>query len=242
MTPMRGHVLVVEDVTAAALALLARVLQEARGAKVAVALSGGSTPLEMFDQLGAPEARRQWPWHQLELFWGDERPVPPDHPDSNYGQARRRWLDRVPVPPGQVHPWPLLHNLSPDEAARQYAAALSAVLGPRPTMDLTWLGVGPEGHTASLFPGSPALTQAGWTAAPYVASKGSARLTLTPAALNLSRRVVFLARGPDKAAIVRQAFADPAAGLPVQAIAPAADPWWILDRAAAAGLPAFPGA
>lgn len=241
MSALRGHVLVVEDVTAAALALFARVLQEAGGARVAVALSGGSTPLEMFDHLGAPAARHQWPWHQLELFWGDERPVPPDHPDSNYGQARRRWLDHVPVPPEHIHPWPGLGHISPEESARQYAATLEAVLGPRPAMDLTWLGVGPEGHTASLFPGSPALNRAEWTAAPYVASKASTRLTLTPAALNLSRRLVFLARGADKAAIVRKAFSDPTAGLPVQSLAPAADPWWILDRAAAAGLPDFPG-
>ncbi len=235
---MRGHVLVVDDVTTAALDLWARVLHEAGRGRVSVALSGGSTPLEMFERLGSPALASPWRWEQLVLFWGDERPVPPDHPDSNYGAARVRWLDRVPVPPDQIHPWPT--ELAPEEAARQYAATLTAALGPEPVFDLVWLGVGPEGHTASLFPGSPALSAPALAAAPFVAAKDTMRLTLTPQVFNRSRRIVFLARGEDKRDIVQRAFSDPDAGLPVQAIQPAADPWWILDRAAAAGLPAFP--
>ncbi|MDA8199141.1 MAG: 6-phosphogluconolactonase [Thermaerobacter sp.] len=230
--------LVVDDVTTAALALWVGVVRQAGGRRVSVALSGGSTPLEMFSRLGAPDMVRQWPWEQLVLFWGDERPVPPDHPDSNYGAARERWLDRVPLPARQIHPWPT--ELAPEAAARQYAATLTAAMGPEPVFDLVWLGVGPEGHTASLFPGSPALWTTALTAAPYVAAKDTVRLTLTPRVFNLSRRVVFLARGEDKREIVQRAFSEPDAELPVQAIQPAADPWWILDRAAAAGLPTFP--
>ena len=230
--------LVADDVTTAALALWADVVRTAGGRRVSVALSGGSTPLEMFSRLGAPDMIGQWPWEQLVLFWGDERPVPPDHPDSNYGAARERWLDRVPLPAHQIHRWPT--EMPPDEAARQYAARLTAALGPEPVFDLVWLGVGPEGHTASLFPGSPALAATALAVAPYVPAKDTVRLTLTPRVFNLSRRVVFLARGEDKREIVQRAFSEPDAGLPVQAIQPAADPWWILDRAAAAGLPGFP--
>lgn len=230
--------LVVDDVTTTALALWAGVVRAAGRRRVSVALSGGSTPLEMFSRLGSPDMSREWPWEQLELFWGDERPVPPDHPDSNYGAARARWLDRVPLPAHQIHPWPT--ELGPEEAARQYAATITATLGATPVFDLVWLGVGPEGHTASLFPGSPALEADSLAEAPYVAAKGTVRLTLTPRVFNLSRRVVFLVRGEDKRQIVHRAFAEPDAGLPVQAIQPAADPWWIVDRAAAADLPAFP--
>lgn len=230
--------MVVDDVTTTALALWAGVLREAGDRRVSVALSGGSTPLEMFSRLGAPDMRSQWPWERLVLFWGDERPVLPDHPDSNYGAARERWLAQVPLPTRQIYPWPT--QAAPEEAARQYAATLTTVLGPEPVFDLVWLGVGPEGHTASLFPGSAALSADALAAAPFVAVKDTVRLTLTPRVFNLSRRVVFLARGEDKREIVRRAFAEPDAGLPVQSIQPAADPWWILDRAAAADLPAFP--
>jgi len=239
MTAMRGHVLVVPDVADAACRLLWRVVTQSTAAHVFIALSGGSTPLALFRRLGSREERDRWPWDKLVLFWGDERPVPFDHPDSNYGWAQRLWLDHVPVPADQVHPWPT--HKSPEEAARDYAATLARVMGSQPRFDLVWLGVGPEGHTASLFPGSPALSAAEWTAAPYVSSKQTARLTLTPAILNASQRVVFLLQGEDKRAIVKQAFGSPNAKLPVQHIQPAATPWWIMDQAAAQDLPQFPG-
>jgi 6-phosphogluconolactonase len=230
---------VVDDTATAALAVLRATLDAAEpGRRVAVALSGGSTPHALF-RLLASESGADVDGERLEVFWGDERVVPPDHPDSNYGAAYRLWLRHGPVPPDQVHPWPT--HLPPAEAAADYAQVLADHLpGPPPVFDLVFLGVGPEGHTASLFPGSPALRAETWTAAPFVPEKGAYRLTLTPRVLCRARQVVFLVAGAAKRAIVREVLDGPDRGdaLPAQVITRCAPSVWILDREAAGEGPA----
>lgn len=214
------------------------VLQEALAATpptrtCRVALSGGETPRPWFRALaGTP-----LPYARLELFWGDERMVPPDHPDSNYGWARRLWLDHAPLDPARVHPWPT--DKEPADAARAYADKLRRVFGPGdwPRFDLVVLGLGAEGHTASLFPGSPALEARAWTVAVPVPGRGI-RLSLTLPVLSAARRVLFLVTGEAKRDAVRRTLAPRPGEPPTVASrirAEAVD--WVLDPAAAADLP-----
>jgi 6-phosphogluconolactonase len=208
------------------------------------ALSGGGTPRRLYELLATePRFSDRMPWSQTLVFWGDERLVPPDHPESNHRLAWETMLSRVPVLPERVHRWPT--KLPPEEAARAYEAtlrhALGASPGEPPRLDLVLLGLGADGHTASLFPGSPALGERErLTAAPWVASLGQHRLTLTPAALAAARGALFLVTGEGKAEAVRAALApkgDPAR-CPARLVRPAAgDLLWIVDRAAAALLP-----
>ncbi len=131
----------------------------AKEGRFALSLSGGSTPRALYELLASPRFRDRMPWARVHLFWGDERMVPPDHADSNYRMVREALLDHVPVPPAQVHPMPT--DGDPAAAARRYQAELGAyygrdVLDPaRPLFDVTLLGLGDNGHTASLFPGTP---------------------------------------------------------------------------------------
>lgn len=198
-----------------------------------VALSGGSTPKAWFRHLR--EIGTALEYDRLELFWGDERPVPPESPDSNYGQALSLWLAHVGMDPAHIHPWDTA--LSPREAARRYEQELLAFFPsePWPVLDLIFLGIGPEGHTASLFPGSRALTTASWTAAPFVDEKSTWRLTFSPGVINHARQVVFLAEGPEKAPIIQQVTTGPFEGslLPAQWIAPRTGRLiWLTDEAA----------
>jgi 6-phosphogluconolactonase len=198
-----------------------------------IALSGGETPRPWFQAL----AETSLPYARLELFWGDERSVPPDHPDSNYGWARRLWLDHVPLDPAQIHPWPT--DRDPAEAAEVYAATLRRVFAADewPRFDLVVLGLGADGHTASLFPHSPALDAPGWTVAVVVPGHG-VRLSLTLGVLAAARRVLFLAAGEAKREAVRRTLAPLPGESPTVAgriHAPVVD--WVLDPAAAAALP-----
>jgi 6-phosphogluconolactonase len=220
----------------------------ARGDLFSVALAGGSTPRDLYLLLadeGEP-FRAEVPWEAVRVFWGDERHVPPDHPDSNYRMARETLLDRVPISVDDVH---RIHGEEPDAsvAAAEYAGTLAAVfhLAPRapaaaPRFDLILLGLGPEGHTASLFPGSPALHDAAHlVAAPWVEKLAAHRITLTPRAINAAARIVFLVAGNDKAPAVREVLAGDAPPdlYPARAIQPAAgEPVWLLDAAAASLL------
>ena len=184
----------------------ARTAVRLRGA-FRVALAGGSTPARAYELL-AERPAGEIPWAQTHVFWGDERPVPPDHPDSNYRMAFEAMLSRVPVPPHQVH---RLHGEAQDleAAAAEYAEALAyafgiATLGDPPRFDLILLGMGAEGHTASLFPGSPVLGSRAWVAAPFVPALGMRRLTFTPAVLNAALQVLFGVSGPNKAAALAE--------------------------------------
>lgn len=211
-----------------------------------IAISGGSTPEATFQLLGDPGQpwRARMPWNRLELFWVDERCVPPDHSDSNYRMTREALLDRVPLSPEQIHR--MEGELDPEEGAARYESGLRNAFrlegAEVPAFDLIQLGMGADGHTASLFPHSAALDELGRLAvANHVQNKDAWRITLTWPVINQARSVFFLIGGAGKAEIVREVFcgaSDPER-LPSQLIRPASGILTlILDRAAAALLPA----
>lgn len=227
--------LIAEDLSVVATDLLEAAIAQARAEhrRAFVALSGGSTPKAWFRhlrKLGTAIA-----YDRLELFWGDERPVLPDDPESNYGQALDLWLRHVDMDPAHINPWAT--EFPPQEAARRYEQLLKSLFpaDPWPVFDLVFLGIGPEGHTASLFPGSRALTTASWTAAPFVGEKSSWRLTLSTGVINHAHQVVFLAEGAEKAPIIQAVTTGPFQGslLPAQWIAPKSGRLlWLTDEAA----------
>lgn len=215
----------------------------ARG-RFAVALSGGSTPRALFQRLAEPPRRDEIPWARVEVFWADERCVPPDHPDSNYGMARAALLDPIGVPAERVHRVP---GEAPDPAAA--AAACEAEIaralggtpgGPPPVLDLVLLGMGADGHTASLFPGTAALAERRrWVMANFVPRLAAHRITLTYPILNRAAHVLFLVAGADKAEVLREALEGPPEPerLPAQGVRPdAGELVWLVDRAAARRL------
>ena len=224
---------------AEALVSLARAGVAARGG-YRIALAGGSTPTTLY-RLLATEFRDQVPWSQVHCFWGDERYVPPADPRSNAGRARAALLDHLPIPASQVHPMETDHP-DPATAARAYEAVLRQHLPDRgPAFDLTLLGLGSDGHTASLFPGTPALEEGERrVVATRVPADPPDRLTLTLPLLNRSRVVFFLvsgaAKGPAVAAILRDRDAA-AARYPAARIRPRERLCWFLDAAAAPGGP-----
>jgi 6-phosphogluconolactonase len=230
------EVRVVSDLPAAALEYLEEAVAGAvrEGRPAHVALSGGTTPRALFAKLGAGEAG-DLDVAALELWWSDERVVPPDSAESNYGTARRLWLDVAAERPAAVHPWPV--EVDPVSAARLYADELGRHIpgATPPQLDLVFLGVGPEGHTASLFPHSPALDAEGWTTAVYAPAAPPHRLTMTLPLINAARRVVFLVEGAAKRGIVRRWLSLPAPtpDLPASLVVPAAPAVLVLDPAAA---------
>ena len=214
----------------------------ARG-RFTVALSGGSTPKALFRLLAAAPYKEQIDWSKLHLFWGDERTVPPGDEQSNYRMTRENLLSQVPIPEGQIHRI-VAENPDHEAAADAYATTLRQIFaladGEFPRFDLIHLGLGTEGHTASLFPGSPALAERErLVAAPWVEKLDSFRITLTPPTLNAAREVQFLAAGAEKADIVRSILRGPKNPneLPAQVVAPEDGRLiWLLDEAAAAKL------
>jgi 6-phosphogluconolactonase len=239
----------VQRAAAEEFAARSEVAVRARGAAF-VALSGGSTPRALHALLAEPAEpfRARVPWTSLHVFWGDERPVGPDHPDSNYAMAHDTLLRHVPVPPAQIHRIPG-EDSDPARAAERYADELRRVFGAFgrletgwPRFDLVILGMGADGHTASLFPGTDVVHETSrLVAAPWVATLGTHRITLTPPVLNAADRVVFLVTGGDKADALAGVLEGPRqpAIYPSQAIAPRAGaPVWLVDRAAAARLAA----
>lgn len=207
-----------------------------------IALSGGSTPRALHAVLAQEPLRSTISWHNLFVFWGDERCVLPSHPESNYQMARDTLLDHVPIPPHHIHRWPAEHP--PAQAAAAYAHTLRTVLGPDvPRFDLILLGMGPDGHTASLFPGTDALALTDLagptTAANWVPRLDTWRLTLTYPVLNNARAILFLAAGADKAARWQEAQSqlnEPIAPdtLPCARVRPLAGHLiWLIDRAMA---------
>jgi 6-phosphogluconolactonase len=215
----------------------------ARRRRAVVALSGGSTPRRMGELLAEPPFREQVPWNRLHVFWGDERWVPLDDPGSNAGTAKRTFLDKVPIPPEQVHPFPTV-GLSPNEAARAYAREIEASIGAEdgglPRFDLVLLGMGDDGHTASLFPDTPALDERDRLAvANPVPKLGTTRLTLTVPVLSAGRTVAFLVAGAGKAETLAAVLDGPERPrqLPAQLVRPVDGPLrWLVDRAAAGRL------
>lgn len=201
------------------------------------ALSGGSTPRDLYRLLASPPYRDRLPWNAMHVFWGDERHVPPGDPDSNFRMAREAMLDAVPLPPQNVH---RIHAEEPDAevAAKAYEAELREFFhvagGDWPRFDLVLLGLGKDAHTASLFPGGKAVHESGrLVVAPWVAAQNTFRITLTPPVLNHARLVVFLAAGDDKAEPLRavlEGARDPER-YPAQIVE--GNRLWLVDRAAA---------
>ena len=218
------------------LGVVARQAIAARGT-CHVALSGGSTPKRLFQVLAAL-GRAALPWDRIELWWGDERCVPPDHPDSNFRMTREHLLE--PLGLTRVHR--IEAERDPVAAADDYERALVGALGAPPVLDLVWLGMGPDGHTASLFPGSPAVgeRQRYVVANPVdspVAHGKAVRITLTLPALNAARRVRFLVAGADKAERLHEVIEGPPGKYPSQLVQPSGgDLAWLVDTAAAARL------
>ncbi len=217
----------------------AREAVAARG-RFAVAISGGSTPRAMHRLLTTKPYRSDIPWPHVHLFWVDERLVPAEDPASNFGTARRDLLDQAPIPPGHVHPMTLTGT--PASAAAAYQKSLEDFFLETedgfPVFDLIILGIGTDGHTASIFPAdSSALETRSWVVAVKGGIPNVHRLTLSAPVLNHARNIVFLVAGSDKAGVVKTALTDATAGLPAGRIQPANGRLrWILDRSAAARL------
>jgi len=214
---------------------------EARG-RWTVALSGGSTPERLYRYWGEPSVRDRMPWDKIHLFWGDERHVPPGHADSNYRMTRQALGAGVPIPEGNLHRICAEHA-DAEVAAEQYEASLKTFFGERPfpRFDLMLMGLGPDGHTASLFPGGDAVLESQrWVVAPYVPKLSTYRISLTVPVINAAELVLFLVAGSAKAPAVRAVLQDSKdpVRLPAQAVSPAKGRfvWW-LDRAAAQDLP-----
>jgi 6-phosphogluconolactonase len=207
--------------------------------RFSIALAGGNTPRRTYEILSAPPLRTRIPWENAHIFWGDERCVPLNDPRSNALMARRALLDHVPVPASQVHP--INCARTPAEAAKQYEVLLRTFFaGHEAGFDLVFLGMGEDGHTASLFPGSPVLEERNRCVADvYVPSQDLHRVTITPLLINRARIVVFLASGGAKAAILREILegAQSTPPLPAQVLRPVNGKlFWLLDREAASML------
>ena len=215
----------------------------ARHGKFTVALSGGNTPRAMFELLASQEFRGQIDWAKVHIFWSDERAVPPESPESNYGMARKELLVRVPIPQANVHRMEA-EKASIGRAAHEYEEVLREHLDLDdrgfPKFHLILLGMGADGHTASLFPGNRVTLQTSrWVSTPTVAKLNARRMTLTLPVLDSAMRVVFLVVGSDKAAMLRTVIdgkADPP--YPAQQVQPRdyGLKLFLVDRAAAALL------
>lgn len=210
----------------------ARLSVEARG-RFCVALSGGETPRRTFELLATTPWREQVPWPHLEVFWGDERCVPVSDSASNQGMARRTFLDRLPIPTSRIHP--MNGEAEPAAAAEAYERELDRVFAPEPPrFDLLLLGLGSDGHTASLFPGSASLEEQSRRVLPVqAAGQPFARLTLTLPVLNSARLVAFLVSGADKAEILRRVLRSTDHDLPAARVSPEeGEVLWLVDQSA----------
>lgn len=200
-----------------------------------IGLSGGSTPRRLYQLLAESPFRDNLPWERIHWFWGDERIVPWDDPESNYGMARAAMLSHAPVPPGNIHG--VVTTGTPEEAARRYEDALksyygSAALDPgKPLFDVQLLGLGEDGHTASLIPGTSALDERHRWAVTVVGVRPEPRITLTYPVLDSSRHVAFLAAGGGKREILARALSGDQA-LPAARVSPVGELTWFVDEAA----------
>ena len=248
---MRASVTVVASTAALAeeaAQALAGAAEEAvrRTGRFTLALSGGGTPERLYARLASPPFRSRIDWAWVHVFWGDERCVPPDHPDSNYRLAYESLLSKVAVPPERIYRM-RGEDPDPERAAESYGRELRRVFslkpGERPRFDLILLGLGADGHTASLFPGSPALNETTRLAVAVHAGPVKAyRLTLTLPVLNAAARVIFLVSGEEKAEALRAALKGGASpSCPASLVRPEHGTTWLVDRAAAASLGDTPG-
>ncbi len=236
----------VSSLSQAAADLFVRTVREAaaRRPRCLVALSGGNTPVPFFRLLAQPAYRRKLPWERIHFFWADARCVPPGHPESNYGQAYDLWLAHVPLPEENMHR--VKGELKPADAASDYRQQLLDFAGERlrwPRFDFVLLGLGTDGHTASLFPGSPVdprPRRSVITARKSYQDRPSERISLTAEVFNSSRLVCFLVAGAEKAealAASHRGRKDPVRW-PAQRIRPPdGKVYWLVDAEAASFLP-----
>jgi 6-phosphogluconolactonase len=210
-------------------------LAAASHGRFAICLSGGSTPRRLYQLLAESPSRERLPWERLHWFWGDERFVPWDHPDSNYGMVRAALLAQAPIPLQNIHGIPT--SGPPGEAAGVYERALMTYYGAerldpaRPLFDVMILGLGPDGHTASLFPGTAALEERRRWAVEVVGAKPEVRITLTYPLIESARHAAFLVAGSDKREILGRALSGDQA-LPAARVRPVGQLTWFVDEAA----------
>lgn len=246
-----GSLLVCEDAEDLARQGTAVFLSRARRAiekrgRLDVLLAGGETPRRLYRLLAGEASRAGFSWRPVHLFWGDERMVPEDSPESNFRMARETLLSGIDIPASNIHRVPTeLGDAS--EVARRYERELREYFGNVPgfpSFDLVLLGLGLDGHTASLFPDSgpapsPGIRDGGWVIAPYVEKLGAFRITVTLGVLNAARTVIFLVSGRDKGVILKQVLSsgEPDASLPARKVLPReGERIWLVDREAASRL------
>ena len=230
---------VVRDGDAIAREAADRIVEQSREAiafqsHFSIALSGGSTPKVLFSLLAGDEYRSRIDWTKVHIYFGDERCVPPDSPDSNYRMARETLLDHAPIPPANVHR--IRGEIDPEAAAKEYGQLLEKNFGDG-GLDLTLLGMGPDGHTASLFPGTAALHETEHRCvANWVEKMNTWRITMSAPFLNRSRQVMILVSGASKARRLHEVLEGPRDPdrLPIQMINPESGKLtWIVDVEAA---------
>jgi 6-phosphogluconolactonase len=203
-----------------------------------VSLSGGSTPKTLYGLLASDAFRERFPWQRVFWYWGDERFVPYDHPESNYRMTREAMLSKVPVPPENIHPVPA--DGTPEQAAERYERTLQAAYGAtvldpaKPLFDITLLGLGPDGHTASLLPDDTVLDERKRWVAAVSHGRPEVRITMTYPVIESSRYVAFLLAGKEKTAM----FSEIRVGgsrVPAARVKPVGELIWFVDKAAAGG-------
>lgn len=238
---MRGTLIVcadLESLSREAAEQFVLAVEAGGGRRFYVALAGGSTPRRLYELLASPQFQHRIPWDRLHVFWGDERMVPHDHPQSNYRVAYEALLKHVPIPPKNIHPVRI--DLSPEQAALLYGQELRSHCGRRwrlPLFDLILLGLGADGHTASLFPRALALEEKKRLVVTHRPGGAEpARVTLTLPVINQARRVFFLVAGKEKATALREAV-EGTGSLPAQKVASRRGQLlWLADATAASRL------
>jgi len=239
----RGEIQVYRDSAAVAQALADLFVATGRMAMAdrgvfTVVLSGGRTPRAAYELLGGDPLRTELSWSDVFIYFGDERCVPPIDEQSNYRMASKAFLDSVGIPPANVNR--IRGEIDPGQAANEYASVLRAALGNAPQLDLVLLGLGSDGHTASLFPGTPPESDDGsLVRAVYADSQAMWRVTVTPEIINRARTVVFAVEGVDKAQILAEVYEGPVdtTKYPAQVVAPKSGRLiWLVDELAAGML------
>jgi 6-phosphogluconolactonase len=238
MTQARGRMEILSDPVA-----LARRVAEwmtsvtlAAESPVRISLSGGSTPKTLYGLLASDAFRGRFPWQKVSWYWGDERFVPHDHPDSNYRMTRDVMLTKVPIPTENIHP--VSTDGTPEQAVQRYQQTLQQDYGAttlgasRPLFEITLLGLGADGHTAALLPGEPVLEERKRWVAAVSHGRPEVRITLTYPVIESSRYVAFLVAGREKAAILKAVRAGDSQ-LPAARVRPVGELLWFVDRAAA---------
>ncbi|PJA76471.1 6-phosphogluconolactonase [bacterium CG_4_9_14_3_um_filter_65_15] len=212
----------------------------AESGRFAVALAGGGTPRPVYALLATPAFADRIAWDKVHVFFGDERCVPPDDERSNFRMAREALFDHVPLPPANVHR--IGGEDDPAQAARAYEQDMKLLFRTQapPAFDLICLGLGEDGHTASLFPGTAGLReQERWVVSQYVKTMKTWRVTVTPVLINAARNVVFMVKGSGKAEILKRVLAGPYEPdvLPAQLVRPTSGRTsWLVDAAAGAAV------